>query len=412
MTETTPLIDVLGGRGGRLLFVRRPELRVSIVSAWFPAGSCFDPVGKEGLAHFFEHLMLQKSKRDASRIERLEKLEAAGIDMYAYTQKEVAYFYHIQTPERTASSLEFLVEGITAFDYSDEDVIRERDVILSERSAYEANPNERVWDAVFEGLFSGSPFAHNPFGTNESLAAIVPDDITAFARDRYRLSDAVWVVLAPDGEEGFFQSELERLLSPLVTDSNKDLEKAESSLPIGSVIPRLEGTGELLSFAYRTSDAGNQRQLAAIDLLRSILASGWISLLNKKLRTETGLIYWANGAGTQFSDRGYVAFFLEGQEKNMAEIEKLALAEIERTKDLSFLEGNLAMHQSAFATKFLRVYHNPEDLLWWYGNGATSGKFSGNPEQYLDLVRSLTPADIAQAASGLFTMDRRTIARV
>lgn len=402
--------NILDGKGGKMLFIPCPDLKVSVVSVWFPAGSVFDPDGKEGLAHFFEHLMLQKTKGESDRNVRLQHLESEGIDFYAYTQKEVAYFYQIQEPSVTEKSLVFLAEGVADFIFSPEDLNKERSVIASEKAAYEENPHEKVWDHIFSGLYHASPFAHNPFGDEESLALIQSRDIEDFYQERYKFSGATWVVLSPVGDGKEEKKILEEFLAPRLQQEKALVVKP---LPMGDVLSsegasRNKGRSALLAVAFRTGGIANLDEIIKVDLLRSILASGWISWLNRKLRTERSIIYWARSAISQFSDRGYVAFFLD---TDNASPDTLAIfdEEIECLKDEDSIVKDLEAHKAAFATRFLRVYHNPEDLLWWYGYPASYGLVSTEPGDYLARVRKITARELSLTAREIFVDENKIV---
>lgn len=409
--EMNRFSNIANGRGGKLLYVQCPELKVSIVSVWFRAGSCFDPMGKEGLAHFFEHLLLQKTKRDTSCEARHRRLEAFGIDFFAYTQKETAYFYHIQSPEKTTESLLLLAEGITDFDFSNNDLERERNVILSEKSAYDRNPSDHVWDLIFNGLFHDSSFDHNPFGTTETLESITAADVKNFYSERYSLSSAVWVILSPLADSSLLESELEKCVVSHLRDDNAVKERSKS---LGKVLEKQKeemnnDDAALVAIAFRTPDIFHIESIVRVDLLRFILASGWISLFNKTLRLEKGLIYWAKSAFSQFRDRGYVAFFFDTQKKFSKQVEGIALEQIELMKDITFIKESISMHRAAFTTQFLRTYHNPEDLLWWYGYPAFHGLIQTTPEIYLQHLMSITPQQLTEEAEKIFSKENRTI---
>src|SRR5690606_11620230 len=112
--------------GARLTEVIVPDLSYSIVSAWYKAGARFDPAGKEGLAHFFEHLLTMKTKSFPDRSKRLEELDAHGIEFNAFTDHSGAYFYHAQLPQDTERSLELLLDGLQNSVIEQEDLAREK----------------------------------------------------------------------------------------------------------------------------------------------------------------------------------------------------------------------------------------------------------------------------------------------
>jgi len=76
--------------GARVAIIKNTGLPLESVSVWFPAGSVCDPVGKEGLAHFFEHLLMIKTNNYPTKKRTVGKIEENGIYYNAYTQEESA----------------------------------------------------------------------------------------------------------------------------------------------------------------------------------------------------------------------------------------------------------------------------------------------------------------------------------
>lgn len=409
--------NILGGRGGRFLFVHCPDLKVSIASVWFRAGSIFDPVGKEGLAHFFEHLLLQKTRKEPSRTEHLHQLESKGIDFYAYTEKEAAYYYHIQEPERTKESLGLLALGIVDFIFDDADIEKEKGVILSEKSAYDGNREDKVWDLVFDGLYHKSAFAHNLFGTADSLNTIHREDIERFYHTYYQPCEAVWVILSPQVSGETEKEYLEETLRPYLDKRESDEPLKHNAEMIGEIMSKQTAHSSadeslLLAEAYRIPDISDEKSAMHIDLLRSVLASGWISWLNDALRTKRGIIYWARSAFSQFRDRGYVVFFLDTQSASKEEVHTVFDSLVEDLKQSEKINESLDAHKNAFATRFLRVYHNPEDLLWWYGHSALYGLVQESPEAYLKNLKKLTGDELSRTARKVFTKENQCMIEI
>ena len=84
---------------------------ISTVSIWINKGSRNDPAGKNGLAHFFEHIFMTQTKEYPTREKRLGELESQGVYFNASTFKEKTVFFHIQPVEKTEESLRLLIDG-------------------------------------------------------------------------------------------------------------------------------------------------------------------------------------------------------------------------------------------------------------------------------------------------------------
>lgn len=121
--------------GAKLVYVSLPHMPVACASVWFRAGARFDPKGKEGLAHFFEHLLTVRTKKYQSKSERFTALAEKGIEDNARTTFETACYYQFNTNKTLLDSVGFLLDGISQSIIDDEDVENEKTPFLMRNRA-------------------------------------------------------------------------------------------------------------------------------------------------------------------------------------------------------------------------------------------------------------------------------------
>ena len=181
--------------GARLINISVENLPISIVSAWFRAGSRFDPIGKEGLAHLLEHLYIKRTKNHPDYFERLKKLESLGIDSNAFTTYETVHFYHTQQKEETYASLDLLLDVLNDYILIDDDIENEKKTVLNEMAENKLNPNEFIWNLSNQGLWKNSSMGRNFFGNEESINSIELGDLEKFIEKYYVHDNLVFVIV-------------------------------------------------------------------------------------------------------------------------------------------------------------------------------------------------------------------------
>src|SRR6201986_1893496 len=157
------------------------------------AGSRDEPEHKEGVAHFIEHLLFKETeKRSTNQI--LHRLELVGADLNAYTTKEYTCIHASllnQHLERAADLFEDILFHST---FPEEEMEKERGVILDEIASYLDQPEEAIQDD-FEGLlFPQHPIGNNILGTPETVNALNQNDIKDFIGANYNTSQMVFAV--------------------------------------------------------------------------------------------------------------------------------------------------------------------------------------------------------------------------
>jgi zinc protease len=171
---------------------------VTVVSV-VGVGGTGDPKGKEGLAHFIEHLVFRS--RFAGGEPCWEHLNRLGGNPNATTGADfTTYFTTVhkdnlhQLMQLEAWRLARTIEGVTP------EVFKiEREVVRNElRQRRETTIGNKMFDLLLMALFPpGHPLARPMAGTHESLLAASLDDAKAFVKEHYR-ADNYTVVISGD----------------------------------------------------------------------------------------------------------------------------------------------------------------------------------------------------------------------
>ena len=191
-------VEIMLPSGLRVLVERDARAPFAGVFTLVGAGASSDPVGKEGLAHFVEHLVYRARPYGKATLEGLlEQAGAAGWN--GMTDLDATAYYEMGPADAlpdllrlAGSRLVAPTEGLLPDDFAVElEIVRAE---LRDRS--ELGPAGRVLGAMQAALFPANhPYARPPIGTLESLASLTLDDVKTFARDHYRPQDITMVVI-------------------------------------------------------------------------------------------------------------------------------------------------------------------------------------------------------------------------
>lgn len=200
--------------GLRVVVEREPGSKRLAIAILVGGGSANDPPGKEGLAHFMEHLAFRS--KPANRLSAWEELDYAGLassgssQANAYTRPESTTYVGIAPSASAAQVLPLMaslvVRPLVGVDDGTLEV--ERNVIRQER--YDSDPH--AGGAVLDGVSAatlppGYPGSRPIGGTEASLGAITRADLELFQRTHYQPANTV-VVLVGDLE----QSDAEKMV--------------------------------------------------------------------------------------------------------------------------------------------------------------------------------------------------------
>src|ERR1700760_1356945 len=157
------------------------------------AGSRDEIPGKEGLAHFIEHLLFKETER-RSTSQILNRLELVGADLNAYTTKEYTCVHASLLNQHLERAIDLFEDILFHSTFPEDEQEKERGVILDEIASYLDQPEEAIQDDFEELLFDAHPIGKNVLGTVASVAGLNSEDIKQFIAANYNTAEMVFAV--------------------------------------------------------------------------------------------------------------------------------------------------------------------------------------------------------------------------
>src|SRR3989344_3739737 len=390
-------IEVLGLSSGAKLISVYSELPLSTASVWFRAGARFDPHGKEGLAHFFEHLLMTKTQKYPDKQQLLSAMSREGMRYNATTTYETASYYYEQPDDKTYSALDFLVEGLNTSLITEDDVHREKEVILDEMSRRDNNPMRYIARLNHAALWPQASLGRSLLGTQESLNGVALADVLKFKNDYYQSDNAAFLLIGNHD-----QTKTVDAIEHSYRSSNK---KALPLAPEDLGVPRLITVDYrplnqvTVAVNFRTVAERSHADAVTLDFIASYyMANPWIAQLNQKMRLESNLTYWVNGSSINFYDTGFVNFVFSTTPDKCNKALGTVFQEIEKLKAGKITRDDFEGCKALARASFLRKSITPYDLMEWYGWQAKLGEKIYSPEEYLAEIMAIAPEDIQRIA--------------
>jgi len=173
-----------------------PNRRAPVVShmVWYKVGAADEPLGKSGIAHFFEHLMFKGTKSVPPGEFSRTIARHGGRDNAFTSQDYTAYF---QTVARDKLDLVMRLEAdrMQNLVLTDNEVLPERDVVLEERrSRTDNSPASQLWEATRAALFLNHPYKNPIIGWKHEIEGLNTQDALKFYRRYYVPNNAILIV--------------------------------------------------------------------------------------------------------------------------------------------------------------------------------------------------------------------------
>lgn len=393
--------------GSKLYHFYKKNMPIS-TAVIFDAGSSNDPVGKEGLAHFCEHILFKSTKKFKDETEVGLFIESIGGQMNAFTGVDfLGVTAEIGFTNDFPKVVDFLHELTRNSLFDEEKINIERGTILGEIADYESNPALYINDLTQRVLFKGSYAERSIAGSKETVTGISKDDLYGFYLDRIAKSK-MYAVVAGDIEfldlvslfnDGFKEENLFPLLE----------EKPELLLPrsVDTKIKEHKDTNQVyLSFSFRTCPSYNNDSVI-LEVIRTIIGDGFSSSLFRKLRTENGLVYMINVSSENLFDRGYFSVVTSTSKDRVQKVMDVLTEEFKRLESGEIFQEELDLAKNKIIKSKVREMQNSSSWV-----EAHISEIFFNPKNPKDLAEILNEVekvsldDVKNVSKKYFSKDK------
>jgi predicted Zn-dependent peptidase len=373
------------------------------VGAWVSAGTRHEREGQEGLAHFLEHMMFKGTER-RSALDIALAVDRAGGEFNAFTSREYTCFHILSLSRDIKLALDIMSDVLLNSKFAEEEIDRERKVILQEIAMVEDNPEELIHDLFFEQAFGGHPLGRPILGKKETVARFDRPTIYSYFKRHYSPKDLV-VSVAGDIDHDDIRKMLERQLgSHLPGGKGTGAPKPNLSRPRIATGARayrreLEQTHFVLGFPSVSN--GDPDRFAAY-LLNIYLGGGMSSSLFQEIREKRGLAYTIYSSLSPFSDAGLFSIYVATSPSEVGICLDVVGREVKKIREgkldpeaLQILKENLK------GTILLNLDSVESRMTVIAKNEMFFGRYFSTGEM-LKMIDKVTAHDVARVARNLF----------
>lgn len=306
------------------------------------AGSRDEQEHKEGLAHFIEHLLFKETaRRNTSQI--LNRLELVGADLNAYTTKEYTCVHASLLKPHLERTIDLFEDILFHSTFPQEEMEKERGVILDEIASYLDQPEEAIQDDFEDILFKGHPIGKNILGSPESVALLSVDDIKQFMAANYNTAEMIFAVY---GDYTF--NKVIKLadkyfggITPNYTSKNRIVPAVNNAAQIVMAKPISQTHCVMGGQAYSSSHPDKYGLLLLNNLLGGM---GMSNRLNMEIREKHGIAYTVESNYTSLTDTGMFSIYFGTDSEKTDKAMRLVNKELKKLRDNKL--GVLQLHQA------------------------------------------------------------------
>ena len=158
------------------------------------AGSFVETPELDGLAHLHEHMFFKANRALPDQPSYLRRLDELGASWNGSTSHELVRYHFTLPHELLREGLVFLRDAIQSPLFREDELEKERRVVLSEYDRNEANPHFHLYRAIERALFWKYPSRKNVIGSREVIATCTREKLQ-FIQDTFYVPNNAALIL-------------------------------------------------------------------------------------------------------------------------------------------------------------------------------------------------------------------------
>lgn len=296
--------------GLKLITIPMPGVKSATVMVLVGAGSRYETKNINGLSHFLEHMAFKGTKKRPSALIISSTIDSIGGEFNAFTGKDHTGFYVKSAATHVPLVVDVLSDMILNPLLNQEEIEREKGVIIEEIHMYEDTPMRSIGDIYEELMYGDTPLGWDTAGKPEIIRSIQRQHFVDYMDAYYRPNNAVMIVAGGIGQNSEHKSQ--NSIVDFVGEKLQDWKKHDTQHFLAQsdkqakpqVKVKYKNTEQAhLSLGVRAYKIDHPKKYA-LSVLSAILGGGMSSRLFIEVRERRGLAYYVRSDASHYADVG------------------------------------------------------------------------------------------------------------
>lgn len=354
--------------------------------------------GEEGVSHLLEHMMFKgtktKSAKDISEI-----IDNEGGIINAYTGKENTVYYVQMLSNRLKEGIEVLTDMFLNSTFSEENLEKEKNVVIEEIRMYDDIPEEIVHDRNTALVIDGVQ-GNIVLGSEKSIREMTREKLVKYFKEQYRPEN---IVISIAGN--FSYEDISEILNNgLGTIENISPEREyNGAMEIRSIENKITKDTNQIHLCFNTKGCSLTSDMRyEVAIISNTLAGNMSSRLFQKIREDRGLAYSVFSYTSSFEEGGLFTVYAGTTKKDYKEVLEIIENEFEDIKENGITEYELQKSKNQFLSAVTFGLESSKGRMNRMANSYLLYKEIKSLDEILDQIEKITVEDIKKAAQEMF----------
>jgi predicted Zn-dependent peptidase len=379
---------------------------------YFDVGSRYEQADVAGVSHYLEHMLFKGTeKRPDAKMISVE-VEGVGGMLNASTSREATNYWCKVPSTHFDLAFEVLADMLRNSRIDQQELDKERSVIIEEIRGSEDSPEEYVHDVIDEVVWDGHSVGRSIAGSEETVGAITRDQMVDYWKRNYRPER---MIVASGGDISHEQVvELtERYFADLPTEGEPDAydpAKVLQRQPRARVVSR-ETEQAHLCIGFPALPYTSERRYVQ-GTIEAVLSSGMSSRLFQEIREKRGLVYSVYGYFRPYEDVGQAVIYAGTDLTRVEETITAIVDELRKLRDERVPEEEFRRTKDLRKGRLLMGLEDSRSVASWVGSQELTYGEIKTPEEVMEEIEAVTIDQVHGLSGELFHSELLSLALI
>ncbi len=313
--------------GVRVLLVPMAGVESVTTMILVKTGSRNETEEQAGISHVLEHMVFKGTKKYPSPMAIAEAVDGIGAEQNAFTSKEYTGYYITSAAQHLPLALDIQSEMLTVPLLPQDDLNREREVIVEEINMYEDQPMAKAAEEFENLMYGGSSLGREIIGTKETVRATTSEHLRTYLDNWYYGGNVLVVVAGKVANKDAVMRLIEEKLGGMKQGGIMDYTTAGGYGPVEAKLCKKKTEQAHFYMGVPALSMHDPRRYA-LQLAQVVLGGGMSSRLFNEIREKRGLAYYVKADIDMAYDTGYLAVRAGVKLEQLAEALKVVKEEM------------------------------------------------------------------------------------
>lgn len=380
-----------------------PYVKSISLGVWINAGSRIENEQISGVSHFIEHMLFKGTKNRTSK-QLASEIDNLGGQINAFTSKECTCYYVKLLDSHIDTGIDVLSDMILNSKFNEDDLGKERSVIIEELKMYEDSPEDLAYDLLTENIYKDDPLGMNIIGTEESLKGLDRKKLIEYFNKYYVPNNSVISVSGNFKFDEIVNKIEEKFKNWNRSEVDVDIKKAEFK---SCFLAKNKDTEQVnLAMSLEAVPLENDKEVYALAVINTVFGGSISSRLFQKIREEKGLVYSIYSAQSLYRKCGELGIFASMSNDNLKEVYDCIIEEIKYMKENYLTDKEIKESKEQLKGSYILGLESTSSRMMSIGRALLLNNKVESSDDILKAIDNVDKETVKSVIDKIFNIDK------